>query len=74
MRITVDLAEVNWEGDSFEFRVTEQIRTAKQREICTFQQGGTVHDEDLELLTQVIEDTIRAGVGRTIGLAQRLAF
>lgn len=73
-KVTLELKPITWDSDQLEIVVLEQLRTARIREVCRVQCGTQVHAEDMELVTQIVEDVFLSLVGRTIGVADRLVF
>jgi hypothetical protein len=73
-RLTVELRHVDWDSGALEFAVTEQIRTAAKRPVCTLQLGESLEMNDLALLQQIIDDCVLSACGRTVGAQEQLSF
>jgi hypothetical protein len=74
LRITITLVQLRPEGGALEMRIDECVRTAKSREICAVQLGDHIHDKDLDFTIQLVEDSLKSAVSRTLGISDTLEF
>lgn len=72
IRITIDV--VDWrDGDlSLSMEVSQQLRTAKPRQLVALHCGDQILDENIDFTAQVVEDALRAAVSQTLGITQTL--
>lgn len=74
VRVTLDVVGSVAPDPQYEIVIGEVIRANKWRLICDTLCGNAVREDDLALPLQIVEDVFTSAVGRTIGIAQALAF
>lgn len=72
IRVCIDVRVDAPDYSNYEFCVWEKIRTAAPREILSVQCGQQIHEDDFELVAQLVDDVVQSAVSRTIGIAERL--
>lgn len=74
IRVILDVYDFDPNGQSFAMHVSEQIRTAKPRQMIAIHCGAGIHEEDIEITMQVVDDAVHAAIERTLGITQTLSF